>query len=59
MIEIWMKNHLVSDSKCKIVNPYIPQKIYKEWQIMLGTLYRNLQFAFSTTIRIGDTKYHI
>ena len=43
----------------------IPNKIYKEWQVVLGqplvlgTLYRSLQLVLSKTIRIGDTKYHI
>ena len=37
MIEIWMKNHLVSDSNCNVVI-YNPPKMlgYKESQIMLG-----------------------
>ena len=59
MIEQWMENHLVSGnplSRKKEIN-----KIYKEWQIMLGyllvlvTLYRDLQIVLSKTIGIGDT----
>ena len=29
MIEIWMKNHLISDSNCNTVNPLSPQKIIR------------------------------
>ena len=36
MIEIWDENDLVSDNNCNPVNLESPQKIYKEWQIMLG-----------------------
>ena len=36
VVEIWMKNHLVSDSNCNTVKCIIPQTLYKEWQIMLG-----------------------
>ena len=43
----------------------IPPNIYKEWQVMvreqlvLVTLYCNLQLVLSKAIIIGDTKYHI
>ena len=38
MIEIWMKNHLVSDNICDIVNLEYAIFIFvnKEWQIMVG-----------------------
>ena len=36
MIEIWMKNHLVSDNTCNTKNILSPQKIYNGWQILLG-----------------------
>jgi hypothetical protein len=62
MIEIWMKKHLVGVSNWKIVHP---QKLYEEWQIMLGwhlvlaTLYRGLQLVLSKTIWIGDTEFSV
>ena len=30
-----MKNHLVSDNNCKIVDLYYPNKLYKEGQRMI------------------------
>ena len=63
MIEIWIKNHLVSDNSCNIVI-YNNQIIYKaEWQIILGlqvvlvTLQDGLQEVLSKTNRSGDTKF--
>ena len=35
MIDIRMKNHLVSDSDCNTIDLWPAQQIYKEWQIML------------------------
>ena len=37
MIEIWMKNHSVSDSNCKHHKSIIPPKLYEEQQTMLGS----------------------
>ena len=63
MIEIWMKNHLVSDSNRNTVNLCNP---WKYWQGMINnvgltfsvvTLHLGLQLVLSKTIRIGDTKY--
>ena len=36
MIEIWMKNHLVSDSILQHCKFLIPQNIYKDWKILCG-----------------------
>ena len=36
MIEIWMKNHLVSVGNWDIVNLYSLQKNYKNWKTFLG-----------------------
>ena len=36
MMEIGMKNHLVSDSNCNTFYQLSPQKNYKEQQIILG-----------------------
>ena len=36
MIEIWMRNHLVSDDNCNIVKFVVPRKSFKEWQTKLG-----------------------
>ena len=44
MIEIWVKNHLVSDIKCNNVNQYAQFVFYKEWQII-----------FRLTFSVGDT----
>ena len=54
IIEIWMKQHLVSDSKYIII-----QKNYKEWQIMFGLTFSVSDTTPSFTISIGDTKYQI
>ena len=65
MIEIWMKNHLVSDNTCHIVNQLGPKFVYKECQILIGqhvplvTLQCSLQLVLSKTIKIGDTNYYI
>ena len=44
MIEIWMKNHLVSDNNCKHSKFRMPMFFYKERQL-------NYTFRFS----VGDT----
>ena len=65
VIEIWMKNHLESESNYNSVKELFPQLIYKEWKIMLGwhlvlvTLSCGLQLVLSKTIKIGDTEYHV
>ena len=66
MIKIWLKIHLVSDSKCNYVNLYgIPKQIFSRMTNNVGltlsvvTLYRNLQLGLSKTIRMGDTKCHV
>ena len=65
MIEIRMKNNLVSDNCRNTLKNIIPWKFYNEWQIMLGqhlvlvTLHRGLRLVLSKTIRIGDIEYHI
>ena len=59
MIEIWLRNGLVSDKFA------MPELFYKKWQMMLGlhlvlvTLHDGLQLVLSTTYRIGDTEYNI
>ena len=65
MIEIWMKNHLVSDSTCNIIKSIMPNYV-KEWQLMLGLHLvlvtppvGGLQLVLSKTYRIGETKYNI
>ena len=45
MIEMWMKNYLVSDNNCNIVNLQCPQKFHKDWQLNVG-----LPFIVSDTI---------
>ena len=64
MIEIWMKNHLVCDSNCNIVNSNWSILFYKEWQIMLGlhlvlvtTTWAGLQLGMQKTNQIGSTEY--
>jgi hypothetical protein len=47
MIEIWMKDHFVSNSNCNTVNLYSPEK--------LQGMKNNVGLVFS----VGDTKYHI
>ena len=37
LIEIWMKVHLVSDSRCNTLNLISPPPNDKEWQMMLGS----------------------
>ena len=55
-----MKNHLVSDSNCNIVNSILPQINFKEWQITWGkhlvlmTLNCGWHLTLSETIGIGD-----
>ena len=64
IIKIWM-NYLFNDSNCNTVKMICPIFFYKEWQIMLGqhlvlvSLHQGLQLVLSTTIRVGDTNYHI
>ena len=65
MIEIWMKNHLVSDNTCNIIKFIMPNYV-KEWQLMLGLHLvlvtphvGGLQLVLSKTYRIGETKYNI
>ena len=45
MIEIWMKSHLVGDSKLQHCKSITPPNNYKEWQTMLG----------EHLISVGDT----
>ena len=49
MIEMWMKNHLVSDSNCNTVNLYPPNFIYLF--IYLKIMTTNVGLACS----VGDT----
>ena len=63
MIEIWMKNYLVSDCNYNTVNLLSPKK-WQEMTINVGLTFKVgdtiLRFVvLSKTIRIGDTKYHI
>jgi hypothetical protein len=53
---IWMKIYLVGDSNCNVINPYFPQKNYKEWQIMLGLYLVLLTLHMCFTIRIEQNK---
>ena len=65
--QIWMKNHLVIDNICNVVNLQLPQKITQGMTNNVGltfsggepTWYRGLQLVLSKRIEIGDTKYHI
>ena len=65
MVQIWMKNQLVSDSNCNIVDLYNALNFLQGMTnsvgltLVLVTLYRGLQLVLSKTIRFGDTKYHI
>ena len=62
MIEIWMKNVLVSGSNCNIVI-LLSSKNLQGMRNNIGLTYRvgdtyySLQLVLSKTIRIGDTKY--
>jgi hypothetical protein len=59
-----MKNHLVSDNFCNIVN-LCPLENLQEMTNNVGLTFSirdtpyGLQLVLSKTIRIGDTKYHI
>ena len=59
-----MKNHLVSDNNCKIVDLYYPNKLYKEGQRMI-TLHLVFigdtaqEIVLSKTDWVGDTNYNI
>ena len=65
MIEIWIKNHLVSGSDCNTVNLESPKNLQGMTNnvgltLSVGdTLYHGLQLVLSKTLRIGDTKSHI
>ena len=48
MIEVLMKNHLVSDTNCNVVNPCYPIFFDKEQQ-------NNVRFTFS----VGDTTHAV
>ena len=64
MIEIWMRNHLVSENNCNIVI-YNVQFLCKKWQNNYGLTFGacditrgGLQLVLSKTNRIDDTKYN-
>ena len=65
MIEIWMKNHLVSGSNCNTVILWSPKRFTRDDKIMfgltciVGDTTPGLQLVLSTTSRIGDTRYQI
>ena len=67
MIEIWTKNHFVSDNNCNsTVNPKCPKNLQGvtnnvglTFSVGLVTPYHGLQSVLSKTIRINDTTYHI
>ena len=51
MTEVWMKEHIVSDSDYNIIKVYFPKTNYKECQILLGlhlvlaTLHKRFTFS--------------
>jgi hypothetical protein len=59
MIEDWMRNHLLSDINCNIVNLWSSKIFTRNDNKMLVTLHRILQLVLSKTTVIGDTKYVI
>ena len=64
MLEIWMKNNLVSDNNYNIVNLLSPPPTKSQGMTnnvgltYMVTLYCGLQFVLSKKIIVGDTKYH-
>ena len=58
-IGIWTTNHLVSDSKCNIVNLQSPKLLQGMTNNVGSITLVVLQLVSSKTIRIGETKYHI
>ena len=65
MVQIWIKNQLISDNNCNIVDLYNALNFLQGMTnsvgltLVLVTLYRGLQLILSKTIRFGDMKYHI
>ena len=62
MIEIWMKNHIVSNSNWNTLNQFFFQGMTNYVGLtfsVLVTVYHNLQLAMKKTIKIDDTKYQI
>ena len=58
MIEIWMENHLVSDSNYNIVNIQSLYFFYKERRIMLGVTISICNMTPLFTVGIEQDNYN-
>ena len=56
MTEIWMENHLVSDSKCNIVNLECPKSSTRNEKIMSGSHLVSMTLHGRLTISIEQAK---
>ena len=56
MIEIWMRNHLLSDHNYNTVNYNAQFFFYNEWQFMLGLQSVLVTSTWAVTISIEQDK---
>ena len=60
MFEIWIENHVISDSNRNTVKSTIPKKVYKGMTNYVGLTFSVGDTILRFTISIEqDTKYHI